>query len=90
MEKSQVLKVEFKKRDRVIQVEIHEDLGGSSEQITADWSNLIYTGWLPESRFELAGEYGIQRYDERYKGVDRTAESVLEFHVPVKPTAEIG
>jgi predicted transcriptional regulator YdeE len=60
------------------------------EQITADWSSLIYTGWLPESGYELVADYGIQRYDERYKGVDRTAESVLEFHVPVRPIPETG
>ena len=58
------------------------------EQITADWSQMIYEGWLPKSGYELVSDYGIQRYDERYKGVDRTAESVLEFYLPVKPTAE--
>jgi predicted transcriptional regulator YdeE len=58
------------------------------EQITADWSQMLYQDWLPQSSYELVGDYGIQRYDERYKGVDRTAESVLEFHVPVRPTTE--
>ena len=58
------------------------------EQITADWSQLIFQGWLPQSGYQPVGDYGIQRYDERYKGVDRTAESVLEFYVPVRPTAE--
>ena len=38
--------------------------------------------------YQLVGDYGIQRYDERYKGVDRTAESVLEFYLPVRPTPE--
>ena len=58
------------------------------EQITADWSQMIFQGWLPQSGYQLVGDYGIQRYDERYKGVDRTAESVLEFYLPVRPTPE--
>ena len=58
------------------------------EQITADWSQMIFQGWLPQSGYQLVSDYGIQRYDERYKGIDRTAESVLEFYLPVKPAVE--
>jgi hypothetical protein len=28
--------------------------------------------------------HSIQRYDERFKGVDRIAESILEVYIPVK------
>ncbi|MDO3388250.1 GyrI-like domain-containing protein [Gilvimarinus sp. SDUM040013] len=43
----------------------------------------IYKQWLPNSGYELAGEYDFERYDSRFKG-PANPESVLDIYVPVK------
>ena len=53
------------------------------EQITSDWNKLIYTDWMSQSGYRSAYPFGFQRYDARFKGVDRIDESVLEVYVPV-------
>jgi predicted transcriptional regulator YdeE len=53
-------------------------------QITSDWTQMILTDWMPTSNYEMAHPYSIQRYDERFKGVDHIEESVLDVYVPVK------
>jgi predicted transcriptional regulator YdeE len=55
------------------------------EEITSDWHHLIYTEWMEGSRYQSAHPYGFQRYDERFKGVDRIPESVLDVYVPIMP-----
>ena len=52
------------------------------EQIAADWS-MIIGEWLSRSPYEPVGNYGIQRYDERFQGVDNMEASELEVYVPV-------
>ncbi len=54
------------------------------EEIGGDWSNLIYSQWMPGSGYALAHSYAFQYYDERFKGVDDLAGSVLDVYVPVK------
>ena len=54
------------------------------EEITSDWPRLIYQEWLPPSGYEPAYQYNFQYYDERFKGVDKIAESVIDVYVPVK------
>lgn len=54
------------------------------EQISSDWPRLIYQEWLPTSGYEVAYQYNFQRYDERFKGLDRMEESVIDVYVPVK------
>jgi predicted transcriptional regulator YdeE len=39
---------------------------------------------LPDAGYEMTGDYSFQRYDERFKGMDRIAESVLDVYIPVK------
>ena len=53
------------------------------EQITSDW-NMTITGWMSRSGYQRAYPYGYQRYDERFKGVERIKESVLDVYVPVE------
>lgn len=53
------------------------------DQITSDW-NMWIAGWLSRSGCERAFPYGIQRYDERFKGLDRVEESLLDILVPVR------
>ena len=54
------------------------------EQITSDWNALIYQDWLASSGYRNAYDYNIQYYDERFKGVDQIADSILDVYVPVK------
>jgi AraC family transcriptional regulator len=53
------------------------------EQITSDWQRMI-VDWMLQSGYDSAYSYGLQRYDERFKGLDRIEESVLEAYVPVR------
>ena len=53
-------------------------------QIISDWTQMVLTDWMPGSGYEMAHQYSIQRYDERFKGVDHIEESVLDVYVPVK------
>ena len=59
------------------------------EQIASDWSMSIGE-WLRRSTYEPVGNYGIQRYDERFQGLENLAESELEVYVPVKSTADVS
>jgi predicted transcriptional regulator YdeE len=54
------------------------------EQITSDWSMLIFGEWLPAAGYEGQHTHSIQLYDERFKGLDAIGDSVLEVHIPVK------
>jgi AraC family transcriptional regulator len=58
------------------------------EQITSDWALVILTEWMPQSGYESDHGYSIQRYDERFKGLDRLEESVLEVLIPVRPSPD--
>ena len=55
------------------------------ETITSDWGHEIYQVWLPQSSYREAYPYSFQYYDERFKGLDRVDESVLDIYVPVAP-----
>jgi predicted transcriptional regulator YdeE len=59
------------------------------QQIVSDWSSTIGQ-WMLEAGYEPAYAYGIQRYDERFKGLDNLAESKLEVHVPVKRVERVS
>jgi AraC family transcriptional regulator len=54
------------------------------EEIVSDWGQEIHGQWMPGSGYESAGAYGLQRYDQRFKGLDRLAESTLEVYIPVR------
>jgi predicted transcriptional regulator YdeE len=53
------------------------------EQVGQDWPLLIIGEWLPEAGYEADHTHSIQRYDERFKGIERIDESVLEVHIPL-------
>jgi predicted transcriptional regulator YdeE len=57
------------------------------EAIVGDWGREIYEEWLPNSVYELAGQFHIQYHDGSFKGFDRLAESSLDVYVPVKRRA---
>jgi AraC family transcriptional regulator len=54
-------------------------------EITSDWGRLIYQDWLPQSGFESHYSYLIERYDERFKGLEgkELEESELDVLVPI-------
>lgn len=55
------------------------------EQIGSDWYLMIAAEWLPQAGYESDHKYSIQRYDERFKGVENLAESVVEVYIPLSP-----
>jgi predicted transcriptional regulator YdeE len=52
--------------------------------ITSDWSRIIYQEWMAGSGYEKAYAFGFEAYDSRFKGLDRLAESELDVFVPVR------
>jgi predicted transcriptional regulator YdeE len=52
------------------------------QQIVSDWPKLI-DAWMAEAGYQLAHPFHFQYYDERFKGLDRVAESQLDVYVPV-------
>lgn len=55
------------------------------DEILSDWNQTIYAAWLPGSGYEVPYNYVVERYDERFKGVQQIAESMLEILVPIRP-----
>jgi predicted transcriptional regulator YdeE len=53
------------------------------QEIAADWPLLINSEWLPEAGYQADHSYSIQRYDERFKGLQRIDESVLDVYIPL-------
>jgi predicted transcriptional regulator YdeE len=52
------------------------------EEISADWP-LAVSAWLEEHGYRSRTSFSYELYDERFKGIDRIAESVIEVHVPL-------
>lgn len=55
------------------------------ELIASDWYKLIYEEWLPASGYLAPFPYMFELYDQRFKGIDRLDESVIEAHIPIQP-----
>jgi predicted transcriptional regulator YdeE len=53
------------------------------ELIASDWSLTIMTEWMPKSGYEGNYQYSMQRYDQRFKGLDRLEESALDVLIPI-------
>lgn len=53
------------------------------QQITSDWPKMIGQ-WMTQSGYQQAYTYGFQRYDQRFKGIERIDESELDVYVPIK------
>ena len=54
------------------------------QQITSDWPNTIYRHWLPGSGYQAGHSYMVQVYDQRFKGLDKLDESVMDVLVPIQ------
>jgi predicted transcriptional regulator YdeE len=59
------------------------------EQIASDWSTVIGQ-WLCRSIYQSAGNYGFQRYDAHFRGVDNLTASELDVYVPVKSSSDVS
>ena len=56
------------------------------EKIVSDWYAEI-EGGLAQLGYRRAGEYFFQVYDQRFKGMQRLAESELDVYIPIQPLA---
>jgi AraC family transcriptional regulator len=54
------------------------------EQITSDWSKMIFHEWMPQSGYQRAHRYGFQLYDHRFRGLDNIDQSELDVYVPIE------
>ena len=54
------------------------------EQINSDWHYMIYQQWMPQSGYSVSYKYSYQAYDDRFKGMDNLADSVLDVYIPIK------
>lgn len=53
------------------------------QEIVSDWHRSVQK-WMAENGYESAFPYGFQLYDQRFKGMDKIDESVLDAYVPVR------
>jgi len=56
----------------------------AGEEIASDWQMKI-DQWLDEVGYQRAYNFSMQYYDERFKGVDQIADSILDIYMPVGP-----
>ncbi len=53
------------------------------KEIFGDWWQPMMSRWLPEAGLKKRFPMLIQRYDDRFKGMDRIEESELDILIPV-------
>jgi DNA gyrase inhibitor GyrI len=55
----------------------------TGEEIVSDWLWQLDTEWLPALGVQRLATHSFQRYDARFKGMDRIAESELDVYIPL-------
>ncbi len=55
------------------------------DEILSDWNRMMIQEWLPASAYQSDLDFSFELYDERFKGMDRLDESLLEVYIPVRP-----
>lgn len=53
------------------------------DEITGDWAQSIYRGWMGQHGYRSAHPYMIQWYDSRFQGLDNVEASRLDVYIPV-------
>lgn len=53
------------------------------QEIVSDWYAQM-TAEIEAAGYVQDGEYSVQRYDSRFKGMDRLEESELDIYIPVR------
>ena len=56
----------------------------AGEEITGDWWARLDAETLHAQGLRRCGEYLIEAYDQRFKGMDRLGESELDIYLPVE------
>lgn len=56
----------------------------SGKEITGDWWQKLDTDIIPSIGVKRNPAYLIQAYDERFKGMDRIEDSILDVFIPIK------
>ena len=52
------------------------------EQIVSDWVWQV-NEWVAAAGYQHSAQYSFQYYDERFKSMDRIAESAIDVYIPV-------
>ena len=52
------------------------------KEITSDWHRAVQA-WMVENDYKSAFPYGFQLYDQRFKGMDKIDESILDAYIPI-------
>jgi len=48
------------------------------------WINNQIDTWIESSKYQISPNYSIQRYDQRFKGME-DEQSIIQFYIPIKP-----
>lgn len=54
----------------------------SGQEIVSDWEKTMQE-WLDTSGYSSSHRYNVQRYDERFKGLNNLEGSTLEVYLPI-------
>lgn len=57
------------------------------DEIRGDWMGRLYSEIVPGLGRTADTSFSFERYDERFKGMDRLDESEIEYYVPLAPPA---
>ena len=58
------------------------------EEITSDWTQWIFEGWMPHSGYMSSAPYSIQVYDESFKGMDALDGVQIKVLIPIKKVGD--
>jgi len=59
----------------------------AGRQIVSSWEQDLVGEWFARSGRRADEGFGFERYDRRFKGLDRVEESEIEVYVPLLPDA---
>jgi len=54
------------------------------QAISEDWY-LAVDQWIAKASYQRANPFFFQYYDDRFKGVDKIEDSILDVYIPVEP-----
>ncbi len=54
------------------------------EEIASDWQ-LQIDQWISDAGYRCTHPFSFQYYDDRFKGLDKIAESTLDVYMPIEP-----
>jgi predicted transcriptional regulator YdeE len=54
-------------------------------EVEGDWMGRLYSEIVPSLGRQASEDYSFELYDSRFKGMDRLAESELDFYIPLLP-----